>query len=117
MIRKVLYTIYKSFLIGKSKGGKIYHKGSHKNSFNILLDLLYWFINEKGFNANYLVFGLNIKGSKSSDYIGSKEILKIKYKQDLLLKKNAGCEGFDYDIITKDKLVAESFLKLIIYPL
>jgi len=58
----------------------------------------------------YFAWGLNEKGKLLSDYISRKEFLKIKSKAERHLLKINNIILLNYDVVTKDKFVANSFL-------
>jgi hypothetical protein len=87
---------------------KQYHHGEQKSRLKILRDLLAWQINEGGFNDMYYAMGLHLAGSDQKEYIGRDRFLKIKNTTERKLRQIAGCEGLNYDVITKDKFYANS---------
>ena len=93
------------YVSGKAK---IYHQGTAKSRFGILRELLAWQVREHDFNSMYYAMGLNLAGSRQENYIGRKEFLKLKTKVEQKLKSRAGCQKLDYDVVTKDKFIANS---------
>jgi len=93
------------YSLGKTK---LYFLGKKKSVIHILKDLVIWQIREHEFNDLFYAFGLGIKGSQQKKYIGKRTILKIKNKIENKLKEKAGCDNFEYDVITKDKFYANS---------
>lgn len=102
MIKKWLYNLYLLYLFS-SKSRKRYFMGAEKSSFRIAVDLIYWMIKERSFNSMYFAFGLNLKNTTASDFIGPKEFLRYKSGVEKHLKKLSGCEELNYDVVTKDK--------------
>jgi hypothetical protein len=93
------------YVIGKAK---IYHNGPRKSRLKILKELGAWYISECEVNRMYYAFGLNLKERKQNEYIGRKEFLKVKNKVENTLRTRAGCHQYNYDIVTKDKFIANS---------
>jgi hypothetical protein len=90
---------------------KRYETGEEKSELRKLKDLFKWQFREMDFNRMYYAYGLNIKGRGVNDFIGRREFLKIKNRNEKELKKRAGCENLEYDVITKDKFIFNCFLK------
>jgi hypothetical protein len=109
-LKTFLYNIFLFYLYSFRKV-KIYHSGQVKSKWLILSELLKWMIREGDFNKMYYAFGLNIKGSNVNEFIGRKSFLSLKDKTERNLKKKAGSSALNYDVVTKDKFVANSFLK------
>ena len=109
LLKTRIYSLYKIFLYASGKA-KVYHAGKNKAKVKIAWELLSWLLNEGYFNVMYFAFGLNITGSKQSDFIGSKEVLLLKNKAENKLKQKANCKEFNYDVITKDKFYANAIL-------
>lgn len=107
MLLKIKTFLYKIWLIIPysfgSKSVKKYEKNGEKAVLRKLLDLAEWLFRDNFFNVNYYAWRLNIKGAKQSDYIGRKELLSIKNKNETRLKRRLGNEKLNYEIITKDK--------------
>ena len=93
------------YVIGKAK---LYHHGPRKPRLKILKELACWYIHECDVNRMYYAFGLNLKERQQSDYIDRKEFLKVKNKTENILRTRAGCREFNYDVVTKDKFIANS---------
>ena len=74
----------------------------------ILKDLWSWQFSEGEFNTMYYAMGLNLSGSKQSEYIGRKTFLRVKNSVEKKLKQKAGCDNLNYDVSTKDKFYANS---------
>lgn len=89
----------------------IYHQGPSKNLVTKWMELYAYFLKEGKINIHYYTFGLNLKSRRSKSYISPKAILKLKNNAENLLKKKAGVEKIQYDVITKDKFMAASFFK------
>ena len=58
----------------------------------------------------YFAWGLNEKDKLLSDYISRKEFLKIKSKAESYLLYLNKISSLSYDVVTKDKFIANSFL-------
>jgi hypothetical protein len=112
MIRRLKTWIYSLVRIYRYATGKakVYHTGKNKSSLKIAAELFSWLITEGYFNFIYYAYGLNISGTKQSDYIGRKKILYFKKNAEYQLKKRANCQMFDYDVITKDKFYANAVM-------
>ncbi len=108
-IKKYLYYVYKIFLFSRGKA-KIYHTGKAKSRFSIARELFQWLFKEGYFNLNYYAFGLNIAGTKQTDYIGRRTFLKLKNSAERKLKKYHKNEGINFEAITKDKFYFASLL-------
>ena len=106
-LKQILYDQYLTFryILGKTKQ---YHEGKKKLRLQILKDLLAWQIREGEFNNLYYAMGLHLIGSRQKEYIGRKSFMIIKDRTERKLKQIAGCEGLDYDVISKDKFYANS---------
>ena len=109
-MKDLFYKIYLLYCYSFRKV-KVYHSGQVKSKWSILTDLLKWMIREGEFFKMYYAAGMNIKDSKSDEFIGRKTFLTIKDKVEKKLKEKAGCSALDYDVLTKDKFVANSILK------
>ena len=112
MIKKIQTFIFGIYLCFSYSFGnkKKYVVGSQKSKLFILIDMLLWLFREKQFNYNYFAFGLNIKGKKQTEYIGRSEFVKIKEKVEKEFRKWNGEQNIYYEVITKDKFVAHSYL-------
>jgi len=73
--------------------------------------LVWWLCVKNEFNSNYYGFGLNIKHTSVKDFISRNDFFKLLTFVSTNLRKKAGCANIDYDVITKDKFIATSFLK------
>lgn len=106
-LKQILYDQYLTFryVLGKTKQ---YHSGKQKSWLQILRDLLVWQFIEGEFNDMYYAMGLHLAGSRQKEYIGRKSFLKIKNSTERKLKQIAGCDGLNYDVISKDKFYANS---------
>jgi hypothetical protein len=104
LISNILLTF--RFAFGKTK---IYISGLKKSRVTIIIELLNWQFTERYFNRMYYGFGLNIRGTRQDDFIGRRTFIKAKQAVESLLKEKAGCKEFNYDIITKDKFLANSY--------
>ena len=90
---------------------KRYESGDEKSKLRKLIDLFKWQLRERDFNRMYYAYGLNIKGRGVNDFIGRREFLKIKDEKEKELKKRAGCENLEYEVVTKDKFIFNCFLQ------
>jgi hypothetical protein len=81
-----------------------------KSKFRIYSELINWYYKYGERNKMYFAWGLHEKGKLLSDYISRKEFLKIKSKAERHLLKTNNISLLNYDVITKDKFVANSFL-------
>jgi hypothetical protein len=59
----------------------------------------------------YYAFGLNLKGTSQKDYIGKRELFKLKDKTEFKIKKFLNASHIQYDAITRDKFYAASVLQ------
>jgi Sugar-transfer associated ATP-grasp len=107
-IKAFLYKIY--LLIPYATGRvKKYFYGAEKDLFHKFIDLIAWLFRDSQFNNNYYAFGLNLKNAKQRDFIGRWEFLELKEKAERLLRRSGGFSGLSYDVLTKDKFVANAF--------
>lgn len=72
--------------------------------------MLTWQFKEGEFNALYYAMGLDLIGRNPSEYIGRRNLLKIKYRNESNLLHRAGSQTVNYDVVTKDKFYANSIL-------
>jgi len=107
-MKKFLSFIFYLFRFAFAKT-KMYQTGPAKSRIRILHELFQWQITERYFNRMYYAFGLNIRGTRQDDFIGRRTFLKTKQAVESSLKEKAGCKEFNYDIITKDKFLANSY--------
>lgn len=109
-IKRFLYDLCRTaaYSLGRAKR---YYPGRAKSPLSIMLELIGWNLKNREFNALYYAMGLNLKTGNLSDYIGRGEFLKIKDRVEAYLKNKAGCHDLNYDILCKDKFVAESYLR------
>jgi len=82
-----------------------------KKPANIFNELNQWVFAGNDLNTMYYAYGLNEAGTSQSDFIGTREYLDIKHKTETKLVKRYGKHDLNYDILTKDKFVANSFLQ------
>ncbi len=110
MMLKIKTFLYNFLLTYRYASGhvKVYHAGSEKSFLVKLWDLLRWIAREKEFNRMYYAFGLNLTSRNLNDYVGRQEFLSLKNRGEKRLKEKAGCKAFDYDVVTKDKFIANS---------
>jgi hypothetical protein len=110
MLKKLKIFLYHQFLTYKYVVGKAkhYHYGQRKSKLMILRELLAWQWKEHDFNTMYYAMGLNLAGSRQKDYIGRKDFLMLKDKVEQKLKSRAGSQIYNYDVVTKDKFIANS---------
>jgi hypothetical protein len=109
-IKSLLYDLYQIYRYINGKV-KLYHYGTGKPRFAMLKELLSWRLQEGVFNSMYYAMGLNLAGSKQSDYIGRREFLRVKNMAEKHLKLQAGCRNLNYDVLCKDKNVSGAFLQ------
>jgi len=108
-IKKILYDQYK--ILDYSLNSIYSNKSmSSKSKFRIYWDLIKWYFKFGERNKMYFAWGLNELGKSLSDYISIKEFLKIKFKAERHLLKTNNISLLNYDVVTKDKFVANSFL-------
>ncbi len=109
IIKKNLYDQYK---ILDYSLNPTYNKKSvaSKSKFRIYSELIKWYYKYGERNKMYFAWGLNEKGKLLSDYISRKELLKIKSNAERHLLKANNISLLNYDVVTKDKFVANSFL-------
>jgi len=109
IIKKNLYDGYK---ILDYSLNPIYNNKSlaSKSKFGICSDLIKWYYKYGERNQMYFAWGLNERGKSLSDYMSRKEFLKIKFKAERHLLKINNISLLNYDVVTKDKFVANSFL-------
>ncbi len=109
IIKKNLYDQYK--ILDYSLNPAYRNKSiASKSKFKICGDLIKWYFKYGERNKMYFAWGLNEKGKLLSDYISRKEFLKIKSKAERHLLKINNIILLNYDVVTKDKFVANSFL-------
>lgn len=81
----------------------------------ILWDWLKWLAREHEFNHFYYAYGLAKRYKRQKDYFGRRSLLNIiQLAEDVILKGHMGKQyhgHFSYQMITKDKFVAQSCLK------
>lgn len=108
-LKRLLYNgvlIFK-YVFGKTKQ---YYSGGKKSKLQIFKDLIIWQIREGEFNNMYYAMGLDLSGSKQSEYLGRKSFLRIKKTAEKCLIEKGGFKNINYDVITKDKFYANSIL-------
>lgn len=108
-IKSYLYTHYLCVQVYKGKM-KLYRTPSTKKSWRRYLDVLRWMHNRGEFCSMYNAWGLNSIGSEPRDFIGRREFLRLKRSAEKILAKLNLSQGLNYDVLTKDKFVAGSFL-------
>ena len=109
IIKKNLYDQYK--ILDYSLNPAYRNKSiASKSKFKICGDLIKWYYKYGERNKLYFAWGLNEKGKLFSDYMSRKEFLKIKSKAEKHLLKTNNISLLNYDVATKDKFVANSFL-------
>jgi hypothetical protein len=108
--KRIIYdlNLYVKYVFGKVKH---YRTGEQKTKLKILEDLIRWQYREREFNKMFYAMGLNLKMSDIDDYIGTREFRSIKTKVENKIRKDNGVADLNYQAVTKDKFVAESFLK------
>lgn len=107
-IKSFLYKIYLLFPYASGQA-KIYFCGEEKSFLQRFIELASWLLRDSQFNRNYYAFGLNLKSSNQKHYMGRKEFLALKNKAEHQLRKAGGLAGLSYDVITKDKFIANAF--------
>jgi len=110
-IYKYLIVFKKIILYSLGRASK-YYQGNEKSGFRKFVDLTLHFFKTGEFNTMYYAFGLNLSGSKPSDFIGKKQLNRIVLKRNTSLRRNgtqANIRG--YDILTGDKFYLSSILK------
>ena len=110
-IKKFLYDQYK--LLDYALNSTYYYKSlSSKSKFRVNGELLNWYYRYGERNKMYFAWGLNEKGKLLSDYMSRKEFLKIKSKVERFLLDLNCISSLNYDLLTKDKFVTNSFLSV-----
>ena len=109
VLRKILqYSFFPS---------KKYYEGKEKSRGCKFLELILYFLKTGEFLDMYYAFGLNIKGTSHSDYIGKKRMKKILKQRNFELRQQQNIEStIDYDILTKDKFYLTTVLKSLGLP-
>ena len=109
IIKKNLYDQYK--ILDYSLNPTYTNKSiASKRKFEIYSELIIWYFKFGERNKMYFAWGLNEQGKSLSDYMSRKEFLKIKSKAERHLLKTNNISLLNYDVVTKDKFVANSFL-------
>ena len=109
IIKKNLYDGYK--ILDYSLNPTYSNKSlASKSKFGICSELIKWYYKYSERNQMYFAWGLNERGKSLSDYMSRKEFLKIKFKAERHLLKINNISLLNYDVVTKDKFVANSFL-------
>jgi hypothetical protein len=110
MIKTIKDFLYKLYLLFPYSFGrkKKYLLGNDKSNIRKFVDLFSWLLRDDQFNHHYYSFGLNLKKSRQKEFIGRKEFLAIKYKVEYQLKKDHGFNELSYDVVTKDKFIANA---------
>jgi len=114
-IKSFFFKLYLLFVYAGNKQ-KSYLKGDEKPFLIKFADLAAWMFRDNQFNTNYYAFGLNLKGTIQSEYIGRKEFLFLKHTAENMLIKHYGGENLSYDVITKDKFVTYAFFSSLGIP-
>jgi hypothetical protein len=108
--KRFLYGQYLCFrILGDHR--KKYLTDSTKSPWKRYLDVQRWMLRNGEFCSFYNAWGLNDMQARLNGFIGRKEFLKLKTIAEKELLRQNGLEGFNYDILTKDKFVAGSFLQ------
>ncbi len=107
-IKAFLYKIYLLYPYATGRVKRYFH-GEEKAPIQKFFDLAAWLLRDNQFNNNYYAFGLNLRASRQTEFIGRREFLNIKEKVERLLIKSAGFSDLTYDVLTKDKFVANAF--------
>ena len=107
--KKFLYDQYK--MLDYALNSTYYYKSlALKSKFRVYCELLKWYYKYCERNKMYFAWGLNEKGKLLSDYMSRKEFLKIKSKVERFLLDLNCISSLNYDVVTKDKFVTNSFL-------
>jgi hypothetical protein len=116
MIKYYLYTLYKYYLFSFSRVKKYHVTILEKKFWEIVIDLINWHFSELKFNDMYYAMGLNSSGTKNSEFFGRRYFSITKEMVENVLKKAAGADTLNYDIITRDKFYANSILAAHDFP-
>lgn len=81
-----------------------------KNRIRKLLDQLLWLYREGNINYGYYMQGMDAKNIKITDYLGSRQLIRLQRKGGNLLKLIGGYTHSP-DILTKDKFVFGSYIR------
>lgn len=105
--------LYQQYLCTKMLGDtqKTYLTKSSKRAAERYLDAQRWLLREGVFCSFYFAWGLNAKHADLSGYIGRREFLKLKALAEKEILRQNQLEGFNYEVLTKDKFVAGSYLE------
>lgn len=76
----------------------------------IFKELLQWLLREHDMCKMFYAFGLNLADTSINDYIGPKEIGKIRQEVETRLKDSYELGDLDYRVLCKDKNVATAYL-------
>lgn len=99
------YMMHYSFLTNhKAETGYI------KPRILIYIELLKWYCKHSERNKGYASWKLYQKGKYPREYIGRNEMMSIKAKAEKQLKAVNHLSDLDYDVLSKDKFVAGSYL-------
>jgi hypothetical protein len=89
---------------------KKYAATSTKNPWRRYLEAQQWLIKKKEFCKFYYAWRLNAAGSRPNDFISRKDFLKLRSQAEKKLVKEKNLGDLNYDVLTKDKFIAGSFL-------
>jgi len=112
ILNKIKKNLYDQYKILDYSLNSIYSNKSmaSKSKFRIYSELIKWYFKFGERNKMYFAWGLNEKDKLLSDYISRKEFLKIKSKAESYLLYLNKISSLSYDVVTKDKFIANSFL-------
>lgn len=113
MLSSLKSWIFNFFFIFRYAGPepKRYAYHNEKQYWIRVLDLFKWLYRESDCNRHYYLFGVNQKSCLQSDYIGSRQLLRIKKNFDTVGSGKYVSNGLSYDLITKDKFVFYAYMK------
>lgn len=104
--------LFKALLFVLQKEKQKYFKGKEKLLFRKIYEQIIWLLKENNYNSMYYMYGLHLKGSYLSNYIGKKEFNKLltdKEKKFINIPKKKNC--YLLNLATTDKFYVTSILK------
>lgn len=101
-----VYLLYRFAFLPPKK----YFIENEKSYLRKIWDLTAWLISRREFNTEYYAYGLNIAGSRQTNYIGTKEFVRLKEMTEKRIRRIRNCGDLDYDILCKDKFYSNSIL-------
>lgn len=108
--KELIYNQYLCFRILRDSFKK-YRAESTKKPWRRYLEAQQWLIRQGEFCKFYYAWGLNSQDVRLDDFIGRKAFLRLKAAAEEKLKQINELGGMQYDVITKDKFVAESLME------